>query len=112
MSISFFSKSTKVSDQLADLHARCTAQGLEIARLSRELQALKSTAPVTVATQRSGCALVADRLGINERTVRGTLTSHAQFATVRAQLATQARVITRDREFLGWLAENLGSYPR
>ena len=61
---------TTASDQLADLHARVLAQGLEIARLSRDLAALRAAAvansPITV--QRSGCALIADRLGINERT--------------------------------------------
>jgi len=100
---------TTASDQLADLHARVLAQGLEIARLSRDLAALRAAAvansPITV--QRSGCALIADRLGINERTVRGALTSHPHFARVREQCSNKGSVITRDRAFPAWLADNL-----
>jgi hypothetical protein len=98
-----------VSDQLADLQARVNAQGLEIARLSRELGALKAMAVSnsSIAVERSGCALIADRLGINERTVRGALTSHAHFARVREACALRGSVITRDRAFLAWLADNL-----
>ncbi len=102
-----------VSEQLADLQARVLAQGLEIARLSRELGQLKASAIANsqITVQRSGCALIADRLGINERTVRGVLTSHAGFARVREACALRNSVITRDRTFLAWLADNLDKWP-
>jgi hypothetical protein len=104
-------------DVLADLSARINAQGLEIARLSRELSVIRAKLAVNgtehIAVERSGCTLIADRLGINERTVRGILVDSDHFAKVRAQSMAQGMPITRNKPFLAWLADNLDTaWPR
>ena len=103
-------KPSGAREQLADLQARVNAQGLEIARLSREVASLRgllSQMRERPIVTRSGCALIADRLGINERTVRKVLVESPHFARVRA--LDTSTPITRNAAFLTWLADNLDS---
>ena len=96
----------------AELVIRVRVLADEVSRLSRQLAELKAQAHTgTVRVERSGCTLIADRLGINERTVRKVLVESPHFARVRE--ATVGTPITRNAAFLAWLADNLETaWPR
>lgn len=94
-----------------ELIAQNVALQNELADVRRQLAEALAHRPAGVIVERSGCAGLADKLGINERTVRQVLTSHAQFARVREACARRGSVITRDREFLSWLMQNLDRWP-
>lgn len=108
MSIGFLTRKSPSRDALL---AENIALRNELSEARRQLAQALAHKPADVRVERTGCARIADLLGINERTVRQILTSHAKFAKVREALAAQGSTITRDRKFLAYLAEHLEQWP-